>query len=176
MSIHDVNVHIACGIDRLVPDTWLEHVASEALMAGEAVGNSGVSVMLADDKLVKDLNSKYRGLDEHTDVLSFAFDHQGEYYGEHNTENYSDKNVNFILPPGEDNYLGDVIISLPQVESQSVQAGHSVEKELAVLLIHGILHLLGHDHEDDDDAVVMKTLESNILENIRAGDLLRNYE
>lgn len=103
-----------------------------------------LSIVLCDDATIHPLNRDYRGKDKPTDVLSFA-QREGEFA--------------FL----EDNLLGDVIISMDTTIRQAQERGHSTEAELRVLLVHGILHLLGYDHIEDDEAEVMEAKEREIL-------------
>ena len=97
-----------------------------------------LSILFTDDKLMRELNKQYRGQDQSTDVLSFS-------QNENNQEE-----LDFHL-------LGDVVISTTTARKQSVQHALSLDEELILLLIHGILHLLGYDHErSDKDARHMK--------------------
>jgi len=108
----------------------------------------------------------YRGcaqIDKPTDVLSFAM--QDELPSE-DGEDFS-----FIAPPDGIKQLGEVIISFQQAVIQAEQHQHSVKKEVAVLAIHGVLHLLGYDHMEDDEADIMEAREKAILESLW-GDLL----
>ena len=82
-----------------------------------------LGIRFAGDREVRRLNRAYRGKDHPTDVLSF---------------------------PGEDGHLGDILISVPVARRQATAAGHTVERELKVLLLHGLLHCLGYDHETDE--------------------------
>ena len=100
---------------------------------------------------------------ETTDVLSFAFDHEGEYYGEDEPSSEFSRDIEFVMPPGEVEGLGEVIISYPQAQRQAQAAGHSVVRELAHLLAHGILHLLGYDHLESKDEAVMQAKETDVL-------------
>ena len=97
-----------------------------------------ISILLADDKKIRELNRHYRGLDRSTDVLSFP-QHEGDKQG---------------LNP---HLLGDVVVSTVTARRQSTQHKLSLEEELVLLLTHGILHLLGYDHErSDEEAHYMK--------------------
>lgn len=87
-----------------------------------------LSVLLTDDSEIHQLNREYRGVDRPTDVLSFS-QQEGEF------------------PSIAPDLLGDVVISLETAKKQAVEQGHSLEEELFILLAHGILHLLGYDHE-----------------------------
>ena len=163
MSSFDVSVRVLEEFDGLVKDLWLRQIVEAALAAESQRADAKISVVIAGDDVVRTLNKRHRGLDEITDVLSFSFTHQGEYYGEREPSPEATEEVGFVLPPGEDEPLGDVIISYPQAERQAAQSGHAVDKELAVLLTHGILHLLGHDHEDPGEDAAMKRVEADVL-------------
>ncbi len=108
-----------------------------------ATPDSEVSIVVGNDVLLKQLNRKYRGLDTTTDVLSFP---SGE-----------------IDPDTHQEYLGDVIISLPRAEAQAVTEGHPLADELQLLVVHGVLHLLGYDHLDPVDKVRMQAAQNKIL-------------
>jgi len=144
---YDISVAVAPRYRSVVDDEWLRDVVARVL-AAEGASSADVGVVVTGDATVRDLNRRYRGEDAPTDVLSFAF---GEDAGE------------FVLPPGKSTRLGDVVISLPAARRQAKQAGHSLERELALLLVHGLLHLLGYDHATDDDARVMRSRESALL-------------
>ena len=103
-----------------------------------------LSILLCDDATIHPLNRDYRGKDKPTDVLSFA-QREGEFA--------------FL----DDNLLGDVIISMDTTIRQAEERTHSVETELRVLLVHGILHLIGYDHIEDDEAEIMEAKEREIL-------------
>jgi probable rRNA maturation factor len=106
-----------------------------------------ISVLFTDDKFIRTLNNKYRGIDKPTDVLSFSLQ-EGAIKS---PEVESDK------------LLGDIIISVETAQKQADNLNHSMEKELTVLLIHGLLHLTGYDHEEDKDYKIMREKESEIL-------------
>ena len=103
--------------------------------------------MFTDDKFIRTLNNKYRGINKPTDVLSFSLQ-EGAIKS---PEVESDK------------LLGDIIVSAETAQRQSDNLNHSIEKELTVLLIHGLLHLSGYGHEEDKDYKVMREKESEIL-------------
>ena len=127
-----------------------------------------VSVVIADDQVVRELNRQHRGLDENTDVLSFSFTHEGEYYGEED-RSARETDIDFVLPRTEndDASLGEIIISYPQTCRQAERDGHPVDRELTVLLVHGVLHLLGYDHEEPDDEAVMKAATARAMQQLR---------
>jgi probable rRNA maturation factor len=125
----------------------LERIAAHALEIEQVAAPAELSVVLADDAFVQRLNAAYRATDAPTDVLSFA---QGE--GEP-----------FAHPGEAVPHLGDVVISLDTARRQAADAAQTVDAELAHLLVHGILHLLGYDHEQPDDAAAMRAREDEIL-------------
>lgn len=127
----------------------LERVGEEALRRGEA-GGAEVSVTLVDDDQIQELNRSYRAQDRPTDVLSFAL-REGE--------------DGFVPPAGAGipELLGDVVISAPRARAQASEYGHSLERELGYLLTHGILHLLGYDHETEAGAAAMRAEEEAVL-------------
>jgi probable rRNA maturation factor len=158
-----ISVQVFEEFEDLVSEDWLRAIASRALAVGLEGASGAFSVVIADDETVRELNKTYRGLDKTTDVLSFAFDNQGEYYGEGEPPSQWSKDIEFILPPGESLGLGEVIISYPQAVRQAREAGRSVRQELAHLLAHGVLHVLGHDHMEPDEEAAMNARESAIL-------------
>lgn len=112
---------------------------------------SEVSLLLVDDAYIHQLNREYRGIDRPTDVLSFAL---REETGEEP----------HYLPVPEDNLLGDIIISLETAARQAIEYGHSLDREMAYLAVHGCLHLLGYDHETEEEKRRMREKEEKILE------------
>jgi len=106
-----------------------------------------VSITFVTDKIIRELNQHYRGIDSATDVLAFAMQ-EGEFKE--------------ITP----DLLGDVVISVETAQRQAEEAGHSLERELGILLIHGLLHLAGYDHMTDEDAVHMQAKEKELLQHI----------
>lgn len=112
--------------------------------------NSEVSLLLTDDKEIKNLNKLYRNIDSPTDVLSFSM-------------NKGFKNDFF--PDAIDEYLlGDIVISIETAEKQANNSGHSFYRELTILFTHGLLHLTGFDHTSKEDSIKMKKEEERILE------------
>ena len=162
--VGDIFIQVFDEFEDVVCDSWLERVCV-AVLESEGVCQ-GVSLVIADDKTVRLLNSEYRGLDKTTDVLSFAFDNEGEYYGDGVAPSEWSVDEDFVLPPGESAGLGEVIVSYPQAVRQAEEAGHSVQQELARLITHGILHLMGHDHMNDEDECEMSARERRVMERI----------
>lgn len=120
-----------------------------AVLKKEGIDDScEISVTIVDNEVIKELNLQTRGIDRETDVLSFPLGENGEY-----EVNYA---TDALL-------LGDIVISLPKALEQAQEYGHSTEREIAFLTVHSMLHLLGYDHIEDDDRVVMRAREEEIL-------------
>ena len=118
-----------------------------------------LSVALVDDPEIHRLNLQYRDLDRPTDVLSFALQEAEE-------PEFQPELAGEQLPL----VLGDVIISTETTQRQAEERGHSFERELLILMIHGILHLLGYDHIEDSEAEDMEALERRLLEKLILSD------
>ncbi len=164
MTDFQIDVQVFDEFANVVSEGQVLEAVSAALESESCDPNTHVSVVIADDEVVRELNRRHRGLDENTDVLSFSFTHEGEYYGEEQRDK-SETEIDFVLPPSEsdDTSLGEIIISYPQTCRQAEQAGHPVGQELTVLLVHGVLHLLGYDHEEPDDEAVMKAATARAM-------------
>lgn len=128
-----------------------ERIARFALQLEEVPDETELSIALVDTDEMTRLNEQYRGIEGPTDVLSFGCDDPCP------------------TPGDEPITLGDVVIAPAVAEKQAVELGHSVEHELDVLLVHGILHLLGYDHEADDDSGAMAAREAAILDAYAGG-------
>lgn len=119
------------------------------------VQEAGLTVVLTTDEYVRTLNAQYRGFDEPTDVLSFAAQ-----------ENLPDT-PSLALPEEAlaevQHYLGDLVIAYPYSVRQAAHYGNSVTAELQLLVVHGVLHLLGYDHDDKASERTMEALQEEIL-------------
>ena len=167
-----VAIQVFDEFEDVVRASWLEDVCRAVQQQDRIHDRKGhVSLVIADDETVRSLNAEYRGIDKTTDVLSFAFDNQGEYHGEGDAPTEWSADDGFVLPPGESAGLGEVIVSYPQAVRQAQQAGHSIERELAHLIVHGILHLMGHDHMDDDEEREMNARERSVAERLAWSDI-----
>jgi probable rRNA maturation factor len=153
-----------------VSEDWLNFVVDQALRVALADDQAGqVSLLLTDDATVRDLNREYRGLDEVTDVLSFSAEFPGHWEGPDGrapSDGRGPENFPFVLPPEQVTPLGEVIVSYPQAQRQSSDQGHDLKMELALLIVHGLLHLVGHDHLEEHDTAVMQARERLALQSI----------
>ena len=164
-----VRVQVFDEFAECVDADWLTSVAEVALATEEHEADGLTTVVIADDETVAELNAEHRGLESTTDVLSFSNLHSGTYYG---TDSRDAGVVEFVLPPGHQAEVGEVIISLPQAERQAEEAGHTLQNEVAALVAHGIFHLLGYDHEVEPDAVVMQAREAEAKGEMRRKGLI----
>ena len=132
----------------------LEELALFALREEGAPENSEVSLAFVDDGEMAVLNSRFRGKEGPTDVLSFECDGLGDDF---------DAAMGTPLDDDEVFELGDIIIAPDVAARQGIGFGHSFEAEVSLLVVHGILHLLGYDHIEDDEAEEMESREREIL-------------
>ncbi|MFC4778517.1 rRNA maturation RNase YbeY [Paenibacillus sp. GCM10023252] len=146
-----------------IPEAWLDKLEQLLKLAGEAEGiESGeVALTFTDDEEIHQLNLDYRGIDRPTDVLSFAMQEDG-------TE---ELDIVFEVENEDEEdplsgVLGDIIISVERAAAQSEEYGHSLEREIAFLFVHGFLHLIGYDHGDDESEAVMTRKQEAVLEQV----------
>ncbi len=130
---------------------YLEERALNILREMQCDERCEVSIALVDDQEMHRLNLQYRHIDTPTDVLSFALQEADEPT---------------MLSESAPILLGDVILSTETIQRQAEERGHSFEQELSILLIHGLLHLLGYDHQADDETEVMEPLEQQLLKKL----------
>lgn len=134
----------------------VEDLLQHAAKILNIVDDSEVSVTFVTNDKIQEINRDYRGKDQPTDVISFALEELGE--GE----------VEIV---GEDipRILGDIIISIDRAKEQAEEYGHSFERELGFLAVHGLLHLLGYDHMTEEDEKVMFSKQEEILSSFGLG-------
>lgn len=110
------------------------------------LSNADLTILLTDDRQLHELNREYLGVDAPTDVLSFP--------------------ASELDPETGTTYLGDVVISIPRAAQQAQAAGHPVEAEAQLLVVHGVLHLLGHDHATAEEKALMWEEQAKVLERL----------
>ena len=137
---------IASGVDL----NGLKGVLQTAARTMDVPDQTVTVVTLTGDENLREYNSRYRGLDEPTDVLAFAAREQAT-------------DPRFQAPPGTEDWLGDIVISVPLARRQAREAGHKVNEEVRLLAVHGFLHLLGYDHAEPTEEATMTALTSRIL-------------
>ena len=156
----DVTVQIDPDFAAEADAALVERAVAATLAAEEIGGSIEVGVLVTGDDALHALNRDYRGVDAPTDVLSFA-DEEGDA---------GTARPAFVYPPDEPRYLGDIAISYQRVVAQAAEYGHSRERELAYLTAHGVLHLLGYDHERGEaDAAAMRAREEAAMERLGLG-------
>jgi len=127
----------------------LERAALAALAHQDADGD--LSIVLTDDAQLRQLNRDYLGVDAPTDVLSFSASETDPETGRR--------------------YLGDVLLSIPRADEQARAAGHTLEAEAQLLVVHGTLHLLGHDHAEAQEKAQMWKAQAEVLERLGLGHI-----
>ncbi len=155
----EINVLIEEGVAVPVGEDWLRGVAGQVLAARDAEPAVELSLVITGQERVRELNRHYRGRDEPTDVLAFSA-----------VEEAGADSPPFVPPPDGVRHLGEVIISCPQAAIQAGEHRHTVAREIAILIIHGVLHLLGYDHDEPERERQMRAREAEVLEGI-AGKL-----
>ena len=115
-----------------------------------------INIILTTPENIKKYNKDYRNIDKETDVLSFPMFEKEEL--DKKTKNKDFKNLDI---------LGDMIISIPKVEEQAKEYGHSFERELAYMVVHSFYHLMGYDHMIEEDKSVMRAKEENVLNKLK---------
>lgn len=152
----EVEVSVQDTLDRAIAGQagWggerLRRLASAIVERELPPGRYQLSLHLVDDGTIRELNLEHRGQDAHTDVLSFPL--------------HDPNGMRFVVPSSHPIHLGDVVISLPRVLAQAEAFGHTPERELAYLVAHGTLHVLGYDHQEEAERLRMRAREEEALE------------
>lgn len=120
-----------------------------------------VSITLTNPENIKKINKEYRQIDKETDVLSFPMFEKKELEDKIKNKEYENEDI-----------LGDIVISIKRVEEQAIEYGHSFERELSYMLVHGFYHLMGEDHIEEEDKIHMREKEEKILSSL---DIKRNF-
>lgn len=143
-----------------IKDDLIALLESILQKAGEAEGieQGEVALTFVDNVRIHELNLQYRGIDRPTDVLSFAMNETGE----------DELDIIYEVEEGEEledvpDVLGDIIISVTRAQEQALEYGHSLERELGFLFVHGFLHLLGYDHQDEASEAEMMSKQEKAL-------------
>ncbi|WP_368646340.1 rRNA maturation RNase YbeY [Alkalibacterium putridalgicola] len=145
--IYDETTHIT---DKKM--TWMEDLLQFAAAKLAIPENAEISITVVDDQKIRDINREYRGKDAVTDVISFALE--------------DDEDIFMMLDNEEGDIprdLGDIFLSYDKAVEQAEEYGHSVDRELGFLLVHGFLHLNGYDHMTEADEKEMFSLQEEIL-------------
>ncbi len=143
-------INIESSFDPLPVASELIERAALAALAHQS-GDGDITIVLTDDAQLRQLNRDYLRIDEPTDVLSFP--------------------ASETDPDTGTRYLGDILLSIPRAESQARAAGHALEAEVQLLVVHGVLHLLGHDHAHAEEKSKMWKAQNEILEALGLGEI-----
>jgi probable rRNA maturation factor len=154
MSSEEYVVHVQVDEPYTVDEDRLQAAAMQALIVAGADAPCALTVTVTGADHVRELNHEYAGIDKATDVLSFAAEDEP-----------------YDVEPGEPPYLGDILIAYEVAVEQAVGVGHSLLAEMQTLAIHGVLHLLGFDHQDADQQAEMWAYESAARDALRAANL-----
>jgi probable rRNA maturation factor len=150
----EINVLVDKEFKKQVKSIWLKNLARQIQSAEKVNAKSEMTLVITGDEKIHELNLKYLDEDRPTDVLSFPMNEQ------------LDAVPVFMNIPDGKLHLGDIIISYPTAVTQAKEHHHSVNREIIILLIHGILHLLGYDHDLPERKRVMNKREAAILKTI----------
>lgn len=168
MTYHiEIQAEIELDIANL--ETELLTAATAALRQQGVQPPAALTILLTDDAQIQELNRTYRGYDEPTDVLSFP--NEAEEWEElpdelEEEEDEDDELEDEEWGTAEGNYLGDIAISVPYAARQAAEQGHSTLAELRLLTVHGVLHLLGHDHAEPEEETIMWAAQNVILDGL----------
>jgi probable rRNA maturation factor len=146
-----INVIIDKDFKGKVSARWLRGVAEQTLAAEGKNAEIEMGLVITGQEQIQQLNRQYRGKNKPTDVLSFGM---------------AQDTPDFVAPPDGMLHLGEVIISYPQAVIQAKEHKHPVKSEVALLVVHGVLHLLGYDDEEPEQARIMRGRETAIMSQI----------
>jgi len=153
MEKYQVSIAVKAGLKIPFTRPWLREVVKQVLKEAKFKSPVEVSLAITDDDEIRELNRLYRGIDQPTDVLSFTL--TGPFHIK--------KGDIFITSTGSKVSLGEIIISYPMAVEQARIYKKPVEQEMILLIVHGMLHILGYEHEKPAEAKKMETREKNII-------------
>ena len=149
-----LGIQIDKNFQKYLRKEWLHRVVEHSLTTQDIGSEVELGLLITDDETVRKLNREYRGVDEPTDVLSFALVER------------KPGSSPFITPPDGFLHLGEVVISYPQAVRQAEENKHRVEEEVALLVVHGVLHLLGYEHDEPAREREMRALQERVLSKV----------
>ena len=139
-------------IDKIDEEEIIRNVVETVLKEEKIIQNLEIYITLTNNDNIQKINAEHRNIDKPTDVLSFPMFEREEI------QNLKEENAEAI-----ETMLGDIIVSVEKVREQAEEYGHSFKRELAYLVTHGMLHLLGYDHMIEEEKTVMRKREEEIL-------------
>ena len=152
----EINVLIDESFEQYLESGWLDNLAEKVLVAQGVDSRAELSLVIVGQERIRQLNLSYLGKDRPTDVLAFSM----------LSEQTGGNIAPFVAPPDGMQHLGEVIISYPQAVVQAEEHQHSIKREIAILVIHGVLHLLGYEHDKPELERQMRAREAEIMEYI----------
>jgi probable rRNA maturation factor len=152
----EISISVEQKLAVSLEESWLQRIALSTLEAEGVTSSAEMGLVITDSKTIQKLNRTYRGEDQPTDVLAFHM----------SPEMSQESELHFVGPPNGVHHLGEVVISYPQAVRQAQEQGYGVAQELALLIVHGILHLLGYDDETTEGQQQMKAKENEILKRL----------
>jgi len=158
MYRHAIGVQFSPELSPAVDKNWVRGVARRALQIQRLMEQAELSITLTTDEEVRRLNEQYRGIAASTDVLSFSMDAAP-------ASATGEEAAGFPTPEGV-RMLGDVVVSYPQALRQAQEYGHAIQREVAFLIVHGILHLLGLGHESPEEERAMFARQEEVLQSL----------
>lgn len=138
-------------------------VVEKSLDTEECPYEAEVNVILTDNKEIKEINKEYRDVDNPTDVLSFPMI---DYINPADFSTVEEDENEFFNPETGELLLGDIMISVEKVIEQAAEYGHSIERELAFLTAHSMMHLFGYDHMEEEERLHMEARQKMVLEEL----------
>lgn len=147
MKQHSIGVVVREEANCLLKHSWLRKIIRSTLNIEGVMELTEVDLLMTSNKEMRRLNKQYRGVNNTTDVLSFALE----------------ESVAFPKIPSQGQLLGQVVVSYPQASKQAGLHKHSVEREVAFLVVHGLLHLMGYDHQQPEDQATMESHQELIM-------------
>lgn len=165
-GVKRVSLHLAWNNEQEqfeIEESLIKLLEAALQKAGEAEGilEGEVALTFVDNAAIHELNREYRGIDRPTDVLSFAMNESVD----------EEPEILYELEEGQSlddipDVLGDIIISVERAKEQSEEYGHSLEREIGFLFVHGFLHLLGYDHQDEPSEAEMMGKQEAVLSEV----------
>lgn len=141
------NIEIFVQVDEEIKELETVEKVLYSAMEKEKLEHTSFNVIIVDNKYIHELNKTYRGIDRETDVITFALEDEDS-----------------IVVPDEERILGDIYISIDKARSQAEEYGHSLLRELSFLAVHGFYHLLGYDHQTEEEEKVMFGKQEEVLD------------
>ena len=142
--MNEVNVFVE--VDEDIKDLSTMKELLEFACKKEELENTSFNVIIVDNSYIHKLNKEYRNIDRETDVITFALEDEDS-----------------VKLPGDMRILGDIYISIDKARSQAIEYGHSFEREICFLAVHGFYHLLGYDHMNEEEEKIMFGKQEEVL-------------